>query len=434
MSLSGYQQITDSLRELYLTDSRPWLVGYSGGKDSTMVASVVFDAVLSVPPDQRKKPVAVLCTDTRVEIPAIVETIEATLARMRKFSEQNALNIEVNLLKPPPEQSFWVNIIGRGYPPPNRIFRWCTQRMKIDPVTTFVQQRFQNGHWSEAILHLGARRAESSTRAQTMANREKRNGLNRHPDLPRVWVSNPIEYLSTEEVWAYLLQKPNPWGNDNRALYKLYSNASNGECPIQIDTSTPSCGNSRFGCWTCTVVERDKASEGLLASGDERMEDLIAFRETLLEFQDPENGKRDMRRKNGAEGPGPLHIEARRELLTKLLKLQENTGLNLISEEELLLIQQLWKSARRPDDGGGVARIVTRQKGIIMSADLKELNKLREMEDEIAREKNVNADILRRMLAKVEEYSESHRAHGLPDDLLNILKDDLAEQTAAKKG
>ncbi|MGO8813871.1 MAG: hypothetical protein ACLQVG_04295 [Terriglobia bacterium] len=48
-----------------------------------------------------------------------------------------------------------------------------------------------------------------------------------------------------------------------------YASASNGECPIQIDTSTPSCGNSRFGCWTCTVVDRDKASEGLLASGDE---------------------------------------------------------------------------------------------------------------------------------------------------------------------
>jgi DNA sulfur modification protein DndC len=90
-----------------------------------------------------------------------------------------------------------------------------------------------------------------------MANRDSRNGLNRHPDLPRVWVSNPIQFLTTEEVWAYLLQKPNPWGNDNRALYKLYANASNGECPIQIDTSTPSCGNSRFGCWTCTVVERD---------------------------------------------------------------------------------------------------------------------------------------------------------------------------------
>jgi DNA sulfur modification protein DndC len=91
-----------------------------------------------------------------------------------------------------------------------------------------------------------------------------------------------IEFLTTEDVWAYLLQTPNPWGGDNRALYKLYSSASNGECPIQIDTSTPSCGNSRFGCWTCTVVERDKASEGLLASGDERMEKLMEFRETLL--------------------------------------------------------------------------------------------------------------------------------------------------------
>lgn len=431
MSASVYQDIKNNLRELYLEDTRPWLVGFSGGKDSSMLASLVFDAVLSVPAEKQKKPVVILCTDTRVEIPAIVEMIEGTLARMHKFSQQNGLNVEVKLLKPPPEQSFWVNIIGRGYPPPNRTFRWCTQRMKIDPVNAFVNQRL--GHWGEAVLHLGARRAESSTRAQTMAGRETRKGLRRHPDLPRVWVSNPIEFLSTEEVWAYLLQTPNPWGGDNRALYKLYANASNGECPIQIDTSTPSCGNSRFGCWTCTVVERDKASEGLLAAGDERMEHLLAFRETLLEFRDPANGRRDDRRVNGNEGPGPLTIEARRELLKRLLKLQEDAGLTLIAPEELLLIQQLWKAARDPDDGRGVARIVDKQRGIIMSGDLKELNRLREIEETVAREKSINADILRRMLAKVEEYSESHRAVGLPDDLLNILKDDLEALSAEKK-
>ncbi len=423
MIASVYQDIRGELRELYLEDTRPWLVGFSGGKDSTMLASLVFDAVLSAPADQRKKPVAILCTDTRVEIPAIVEMVEGTLARMHKFSQQNNLNVEVNLLKPPPEQSFWVNIIGRGYPPPNRTFRWCTQRMKIDPVNAFVNQRL--GHWGEAILHLGARRAESSTRAQTMAGRETRKGLRRHPDLPRVWVSNPIEFLSTEEVWAYLLQKPNPWGGDNRALYKLYANASNGECPIQIDSSTPSCGSSRFGCWTCTVVERDKASEGLLAAGDERMEHLLAFRETLLEFRDPANGWRDDRRMNGNEGPGPLTIEGRRKLLKRLLKLQDETELTLIAPEELLLIQQQWKAARDPDDGRGVARIVNKQRGVIMSADLKEVNKLREMEEAVAREKSINADILRRMLAKVEEYSEYVHTRGLQEDLLNILKDDL---------
>ena len=397
---TAYKNIKENLRSLYLEDTRPWLVGFSGGKDSTMLASLVFDAVLAVPAENRKKPVAVLCTDTRVEIPAIVEMVEGTLSRMNKFSQQNKLNVEVSMLKPPPEQSFWVNIIGRGYPPPNRTFRWCTQRMKIDPVNDFVKQRI--GHWGEAILHLGARRAESSTRAQTMAGRETRKGLRRHPDLPRVWVSNPIEFLSTEEVWAYLLQKPNPWGGDNRALYKLYANASNGECPIQIDTSTPSCGNSRFGCWTCTVVERDKASEGLLAAGDERMEHLLTFRETLLEFRDPANGRRDDRRMNGNEGPGPLTIEGRRELLKRLLKLQEDTGLTLITPEELLLIQQLWKAARDPDDGRGVARILNKQRGVIMNGDLKELNRLREMEEAVAREKSINADILRRMLAKVE--------------------------------
>jgi DNA sulfur modification protein DndC len=241
-------------------------------------------------------------------------------------------------------------------------------------------------------------------------------------------VSNPIEFLTTEDVWAYLLQKANPWGGDNRALYKIYASASNGECPIQIDTSTPSCGNSRFGCWTCTVVDRDKASEGLLASGDERMQKLMEFRQTLLFFRDPANGKRDTRRMNGNQRPGPLLISARRELLAKLLALQEEVQLQLISPEELLLIQQMWKAARDPDDGRGVARIVSRQRGVIMTADLNELNRLREMEDKIAAEKGINVETLRRMVAKVEEYSESHRAGGLPDDLLNILKDDLERQ------
>ncbi|MGD0224124.1 MAG: phosphoadenosine phosphosulfate reductase family protein [Terriglobia bacterium] len=179
-----FQEIKASLEQLYLEDERPWLVGFSGGKDSTMLASLIFDVVLSIPAEQRKKPISLLCTDTRVEIPAIAEMIEGTLGRMRKCSQQHGLNIEANLLKPMYEESFWVNIIGRGYPPPNRTFRWCTQRMKIDPVNDFVKQRI--GHWGEAILHLGARRAESSTRAQTMAGRQARNGLRRHPDLPCV--------------------------------------------------------------------------------------------------------------------------------------------------------------------------------------------------------------------------------------------------------
>lgn len=416
-------EIRDSLRELYLSDPRPWLVGYSGGKDSTMLTSMIFSVAESIPVAERTKPISVVCTDTRVEIPAIVEMIEGTLAKMQKYSREKDLKIDVHLLRPPVEESFWVNIIGRGYPPPNRTFRWCTQRMKIDPVTRFVQSRI--GHWGEAILHLGARRAESSTRAQTMANRAAQNGLRKHPDLPRVWVSNPIEFLETVDVWAYLIQVRNPWGGNNQDLFKLYKDAS-GECPVQIDTSTPACGSSRFGCWTCTVVEQDKAGEGLLASGDERMKRLLEFRETLLEFRDPANGWRDQRRMNGNDGPGPLTIEARRELLSRLLSLQEETGLRVISDDELFLIQRMWNGARRPDDGSGVARIVGRQKGIVMN-EWNDTTELRQTQETVATEKSIRADTLRRLLSKVEEYSESHRAFGLPDDLLNILKDDLED-------
>ena len=138
MTASAYQDIKTSLSELYLSDERPWLVGFSGGKDSTMLASLIFDAALSVPHEKRKKLISVLCTDTRVEIPAIVEMVEGTLDKMRKCSNEHGLNVDANLLRPPSEQSFWVNIVGRGYPPPNRTFRWCTQRMKIDPVFQVV--------------------------------------------------------------------------------------------------------------------------------------------------------------------------------------------------------------------------------------------------------------------------------------------------------
>ena len=93
-------------------------------------------------------------------------------------------------------------------------------------------------------------------------------------------------------------------GGTHKDLYRLYNNAGGGECPIQIDTSTPACGSSRFGCWTCTVVERDKSSEVLLASGDDRMEPLIAFRGRLQFYQDPANGKRDRVRMNGTAGRG----------------------------------------------------------------------------------------------------------------------------------
>lgn len=425
------ERIVENLQNLYTTDVRPWVVGYSGGKDSTMLVSLVFKAILGLPLEKRVKEVCIVCTDTRVEIPAVVERVSHELNLMNQVGAQKELNIQAYLLKPPANHSFWVNIIGRGYPPPNRTFRWCTQRLKIDPVSQFIKGKL--GHWGEAIILLGARRSESGSRAQTLAARAKNDlGLRRHDDLPRCWISTPIEEITTFDVWDYLMETPCPWGGDNQGLFQLYKNASGGECPLVVDQSTPSCGNSRFGCWTCTVVEKDKASEGLLATGDERMTSLLSFRETLIQYRDPGNGFRDMVRKNGQEGPGPLKIDARKDLLAKLIALQDATNLNVISDEELHYIQTFWNSSRNPDDGSGVANIIFQQKGDTMPSSTDE-TELREIEQRVTKTKGISLDTLRRLLAKVEEYSESHRAMGLPDELLQILQDDLRDSQEIKE-
>ncbi len=105
MSTTIYQDIKSALRQLYTQDDRPWLVGFSGGKDSTMLASLVFDTVLSLSPDKRIKPISVLCTDTRVEIPAIVEmeVVEerSLVSLMREVTKSPNYKLPKKLPPPP---------------------------------------------------------------------------------------------------------------------------------------------------------------------------------------------------------------------------------------------------------------------------------------------------------------------------------------------
>ena len=103
-----------------------------------------------------------------------------------------------------------------------------------------------------------------------------------------------------------------------------------------------------------------------------------------------------------------------------------------ISDEELLLIQQIWKTARDPDDGRGVARIVNRIRGTRMT-DLKETNQLQKLQEDICQEKKLSAEILRRLLATTEQFTDSHRAFGLPGELLRIINDDLHEREHSNK-
>lgn len=361
---SPIARIHEDIRELYRSDARPWVVGYSGGKDSTTALQLIWSALKALPPEQRTKPIYVISSDTLVETPVVSRYIDQTLAKIAAAAAEQEMPVITHKVVPDTGKSFWVNLIGRGYPAPSRRFRWCTERLKIEPANEFIKSRV--AEFGEVIMVLGVRSQESATRAQVMSlHRIKGSRLSRHSSLLNAFVYAPIADFSTDEVWTYLLQNPSPWGNDNRDLVAMYRNAAAGECPLVVDTSTPSCGNSRFGCWVCTVVERDKAMEAMIDSGEEWLTPLLEFRDMLSETQIPERKHefRDFRRRTGQVSfigdsdrvmPGPYTLTFCRELLKRLLLVQNEVSRDappgeapqLIQEAELHEIRRIWRSER----------------------------------------------------------------------------------------
>ena len=340
--------IESEIIDQYLHDDnpRPWIVGFSGGKDSTMLLQLVWNALQKVAPGLRTRPVYVVCNDTLVENPKVVEYVEVVLEKIQQAASQQGMPIYVHKTQPRLEDTFWLNLIGKGYPAPNNVFRWCTERLKINPTTRFIQEKVKESEGGEAIILLGTRSSESATRSRSL-NRHKIQGkrLRRHI-LPNVWVYSPIVDVTTDEVWIYLLQNPSPWGYSNKQLQALYRNANGGDCPLVVDNTTPSCGNSRFGCWVCTVVNKDKAMEGLIEYGEEWMVPLLELRDFLAMSRNNEDMREDRGRDN-KKRLGPYKAWVRAEILKRLLEAQyeiqqEQGDIQLISHQELVAIQISW--------------------------------------------------------------------------------------------
>ena len=286
------------IKEIYLENDTPWVVGYSGGKDSTVVCQLVFDALMELDREQLTKTVYIISSDTMVETPPVIKQIQDNLNQMQETAKNESLPIETHIVKPLPDQGFWANIIGRGYPSPNQTFRWCTDRMKIDPANRFIKQTVSE--FGKAIMVLGIREGESASRDRVISEHSiEGKKLMRHTTLNNAYVFAPIRPFNVDDVWNYLLNSESPWGADNNKLYELYADSSSTECPLVVDEATKertgSCGNSRFGCWTCTVVEEDKALTGFIENGEDWLRPLLRFRNWLASIRDDRTRRMKMR-------------------------------------------------------------------------------------------------------------------------------------------
>lgn len=364
LTKNDIRSVIETIKGLYLEDMIPWICGYSGGKDSTAVVQLVWQALSELPQELLKKTVHIISTDTLVESPVIALWATESLNKMKVAvdSSDKQLPIVPHRLVPTTTNTFWVNLIGRGYPYPRKDFRWCTDRMKIEPSNRFIKNVLDAE--SEAILVLGTRKAESSTRKAVMEGYEKkryRDHLSPNGSFPNSYVFTPIENWSNDNVWQYLVQVPNPWGHSNKDLLAMYSGASaDGECPLVIDTSTPSCGNSRFGCWVCTMVSEDKSMAAMIQNDEEKawMLPMLEFRNEIAGDWGTDRARRDFRKRDGRLQwhndrlvHGPYTKETREYFLRRLLEVEklvheigpeEIKDIPLITMDELRFIRQIW--------------------------------------------------------------------------------------------
>ena len=353
--------LMETIRNLYLADEIPWVVGYSGGKDSTATLQLVWMAIENLPVEQRTKTIHVINTDTLVESPVVAKWAQDSLRRMNDAAAQEQLPLETHRLTPESNQTFWVNLLGRGYPFPRKKYRWCTDRLKIQPVNNFIKEKIAKH--GEVILVLGTRKAESANRAKTMAYYEKkrvRELLSPNPTLANELVFSPLAEWTDDDVWLFLMQYKNPWGYSNQDLVTLYRGATaDNECPLIDHQDLPTCGKSRFGCWVCTMVEKDKSMEAMIANDDEKawMTPLLEFRNTFGDVT-KDRDRRSFRKMGGflqgSHGQlhhGPYLQKYRKDWLRRLLEMQveintngpeEFSDLELITLPELRAIRRIW--------------------------------------------------------------------------------------------
>jgi len=357
------KEIYNEIKKVYIEQKKPWVIGYSGGKDSSTALQLIWYAIRELEPEKRKYPIYVISSDTLVETPPITKYINQTMKKINILAKETQLPFEANIVNPLINDTFWVNLLGRGYPAPTIRFRWCTDRMKIDPANRFIEEKI-SAH-GDVIIVLGVRRGESMTRDQVMSlHRIEGSLLSIHTYFKKAFVYTPIENFTIDDVWEYLLKYESPWG-DNRALFEMYRNSTAGECPLIVDDKIPSCGNSRFGCWVCTVVSEDKTMKELVKQGEKWMKPLLDFRNKLAVTQDPEKKHiyRSQKRRDGKVIervredndkrkpwiPGPYKFEVRKNFLKDLLLKQElmrkegpDKNILLIQNAELKEIQKIW--------------------------------------------------------------------------------------------
>lgn len=323
--LQQIQQAEEVLQDMLQRGYTHWIVTFSGGKDSTTVAVLALEAALKF--QDHVERIDVIYSDTGIEIPAINIYALQFLDYIKRAQRLQHVNLYCHVVRPSVKESFWVCLLGKGYPPPHQRFRWCTRRLKIEPVEDTLRRFIKP---DKTVILTGVRFGESRTRDSGLYNSCKRGGecgqglWFQYSSRLHVGYLAPIVEWQECDVWDFLNFYAPLLGYPTAHLERQVYNGR----------------ETRFGCWMCTVVRQDKAMEKLISLQEwAHLRPLLEFRNHVKELTSSKESR--ITRPDG--NPGKLTLAVRKRLLDELLSLQERLGMTILSPEEVKIIKRYWK-------------------------------------------------------------------------------------------
>jgi len=360
---------TQILKHFYLEDPRSMCVAFSGGKDSTALVYLVCEMLQNLKKNDLKlsKNIYIINSNTLAELPPLLKHLEDSLNSIRVYAKEHDLPLIVREVFPEEKDTLNVQLLGVGMPPPSNSFRWCTDKLKVNPIDKEIKKIFPSG---EFISVIGTRKDESfsrSARIEKLSIKDTNLKINdRYPNASNLM---PIEDWTTKDVWQYIFDQKSDLLDVN-FLWQLYSDASGkdaNECSFaaaggeNIDEGKLGCGVSRFGCWQCYMVrDKDKSLDGLMNSGYSDIHFYKEYRDWYWNLtqqpwektRDPYNHRtqiKDLYNKGGDDNPKygmtmpkGLTLKIRKKSLKKILELQDKLKEKIITKEEIIIIQERW--------------------------------------------------------------------------------------------
>lgn len=360
------------------SDSRPWAVAWSGGKDSTCVMKLVTDVLVELPKEQRTRHIYAVMSNTLAENPEVDVYMRTQADLLNKWAKENDMPISAHIVERKPDNGYFYLLLGKGYRLPDNKFRWCTDKLKIRPQEKFLKEI------NPVYVLSGVRSSESRQRANSIEKFRLDDKMARYEGYlgeQETKVFMPIVLFTVEDVWAVL--KDYLHWSSTRDIRRIYREAT-GECgfinPKGTETSFEACG-ARFGCWTCPVIKKDKSTEAMAAHNrwmlpltkwrilqnkvygnyvppppafkiprKERSAELRRWEEINAKTRLMTKSGYDRKGKRLKDGQGCLSVEARRFLLEELMKTQEEVNrlrreeglepIDLVDKAELELIHK----------------------------------------------------------------------------------------------